>query len=661
MGELYEVLFSQNKHTIPYGGFQAAMEGWIRLYRNQIKVVRAGYLKVESEEDPNIYVDAICIGYEADSELPSIKQCLHNATAETVVNPSCTQEGSRITYCQNCGIVLKREIIPVLPHTPVEKETVPSTCTMHGHQTIMCSRCHQILSSKMLPLGEHHLIESVEQEPTCTTPGYKIKQCRVCGMHAEAESIPALSHAWVSNQNGTHQCSRCHVSETCHPNDYGDICTTCGYQTPDDATLSFIVGSIPNFVMEQEMSYQLPSSPSTGVSFQIAEGQLSDGITMSSTGLISGTPTGYGSYPITIEATYHNQKVSQAITITILDNVTLSIVTAVLNNGTIHKPYASCTVQANIANELCTWALISGQLPTGLQFDPNTATISGTATQSGSFTFTIQASYHAQTVSKQFSIYIDEGPCTVTFNPTTGTVAERTRQVNKGSMIGELPVPTPSGELEFVGWYTSEIGGLKVDPTYSVSADITLYARWGDSSDINFGEAITTFNIHIDGDRTNYNDSAYTLYARVAGGGSGNANLVFQTGISSQDGTNNMSATNQEVVLYLKVTNTGEAGSFDIGFDCDSYVSGDDKVLIERIANGVRLASKFTVTSTNAVAAWIGKYNDRTNNRYVDVPVGTKVGTGTSNDIDTGYAFTIKDIFINSGAYTILPVTFKRN
>jgi len=99
---------------------------------------------------------------------------------------------------------------------------------------------------------------------------------------------------------------------------------------------------------------------------------------------------------------------------------------------------------------------------------------------------------------------------------------------------------------------------------------------------------------------------------------------------------------------------TTAAGNFDIGFHCDSYVAGNDRVIVTRIANGVNLGG-FNVTVPYATSIWVGNYSQRTSNLYANHAVGTTSGSG----VDSGYAFTMNNIFINNGSYAILEVTFK--
>ena len=71
---------------------------------------------------------------------------------------------------------------------------------------------------------------------------------------------------------------------------------------------------------------------------------------------------------------------------------------------------------------------------------------------------------------------------TVTFNANGGTVSPATRVVERGGIVGTLPVPTRNG-YSFVGWFTSASGGTKVATTAVVTGNVTYYAQWTKNDD----------------------------------------------------------------------------------------------------------------------------------------------------------------------------------
>ena len=65
---------------------------------------------------------------------------------------------------------------------------------------------------------------------------------------------------------------------------------------------------------------------------------------------------------------------------------------------------------------------------------------------------------------------------TVTFNASGTTV--HTRQVEQGKALGTLPAASVRTGQDFTGWFTQVSGGVQVQSTHLVTADMTLYARY---------------------------------------------------------------------------------------------------------------------------------------------------------------------------------------
>ncbi len=76
-------------------------------------------------------------------------------------------------------------------------------------------------------------------------------------------------------------------------------------------------------------------------------------------------------------------------------------------------------------------------------------------------------------------IYCESGSFYVSFDPNGGTVAESSRVVPCGQVIGTLPVPKRDFHT-FVGWFTEPDGGTQVlaDSTNATATSLTLYAHW---------------------------------------------------------------------------------------------------------------------------------------------------------------------------------------
>ena len=65
----------------------------------------------------------------------------------------------------------------------------------------------------------------------------------------------------------------------------------------------------------------------------------------------------------------------------------------------------------------------------------------------------------------------------ITYYPNGGTVSPTSKLIVKGEKLGSLPTPTRSG-YKFLGWYTAQNGGNKVNSNTEVNGDLPLYAHW---------------------------------------------------------------------------------------------------------------------------------------------------------------------------------------
>jgi len=176
------------------------------------------------------------------------------------------------------------------------------------------------------------------------------------------------------------------------------------------------------------------------------------GLTLNaSTGALTGTPTAAGNYSFTIKVVDGAGKMAtKQFSLSI--NTALAVSTTSLANSVVNLPY-SATILATGGTQPYTWSVISGSLPPGFDpIDPSTGKISGTATSSGTFSFTVKvddnigaSATKALTININPSLYITNPAGSIPTTATTGKSYTYLFSATGGSSIYEWSVA--SGEL----------------------------------------------------------------------------------------------------------------------------------------------------------------------------------------------------------------------
>jgi hypothetical protein len=146
-------------------------------------------------------------------------------------------------------------------------------------------------------------------------------------------------------------------------------------------------------------------------------GILPDGLTLSPTGVISGTPTTAGTFSFYINAVNGTSFTGSSFSITVAAApVAPTITTASLVGGTVGLSYRQTL--AATGDTPITWSVTPGSLPDGLTLS-STGTISGTPTAAGVFTFTVEATNATSSDTKSPSITIAAAPVPPTIMTTS--------------------------------------------------------------------------------------------------------------------------------------------------------------------------------------------------------------------------------------------------
>ena len=226
---------------------------------------------------------------------------------------------------------------------------------------------------------------------------------------------------------------------------------------------SISTSSLPNGTVGAAYAQNLAVTGGTPpYTWSISSGTLPAGLSLSSSGAISGTPTTAGG---PTAATFRvTDSISAAVTksMSITINIPLSIGTSSLPNGTIGVTYSQ-TLSVTGGSSPYTWSAVSGALPVGLSLSSG-GVISGTPTTAG-------------------------GPTSVTFQVTDNTSAMATKplsitvsyagwDVNADGSVNVLDlvlVAQHSGETGSAGWIRQDINA---DGTVNVLDLIIIGQHW---------------------------------------------------------------------------------------------------------------------------------------------------------------------------------------
>ncbi|NYF50834.1 Ig domain-containing protein [Tunturiibacter gelidoferens] len=173
--------------------------------------------------------------------------------------------------------------------------------------------------------------------------------------------------------------------------------STSPSQTANAATaLAISTTSIPQATLEKAYSASLKATGGTvPYHWKVVSGTHPPGFALNGgTGLLYGTPTRDGSFPLTFSVT-DSSKPAQTKTVSLTVAVAtanaspspLSITSATLAAGTDGTNYSS-QLKASGGTPAYTWSITSGKLPAGLTLAATTGMISGTPTAAGTSSFT---------------------------------------------------------------------------------------------------------------------------------------------------------------------------------------------------------------------------------------------------------------------------------
>ncbi len=199
----------------------------------------------------------------------------------------------------------------------------------------------------------------------------------------------------------------------------------------DDVPVTVSPGTVPDGTVGVAYNQAIDASGGAApYAFSVSAGALPAGLSLSPSGVLSGTPTAGGNFAFTVTALDSSPAPgpfsgSQAYTLAIAAP-TVSLPATPLAGGTLGAAYSDALAPATGGTAPYTYAVTAGALPGGLALDASSGAISGTPNAIGSFDFTVTATDSSTGsgpygASQAYTIAVgDQAPIA---NPVSATVA----------------------------------------------------------------------------------------------------------------------------------------------------------------------------------------------------------------------------------------------
>jgi Putative Ig domain len=188
-----------------------------------------------------------------------------------------------------------------------------------------------------------------------------------------------------------------------------------GVSTTFSAPPATVVGALYSFTLTA-------TGGTTPYTWSVNAGTLPPGLTLSSAGVLSGTPTTTGSFAFSVNVIDKNGGIATT-SITIVVGIGVGLTFTPPPNGQVGVAYSD-TLTATGGTKPYTWSASGGNLPAGITLNASTGVLAGTPTRAGTFAFTVKVTdATGLNATQATSLTISPGFLSVTVPPSAALPA----------------------------------------------------------------------------------------------------------------------------------------------------------------------------------------------------------------------------------------------